>query len=82
MAMGIAAVGHAAGRRVIIKSSEQSSEKVFLNTYTLLIGRSDLTAKSDTREELNAILKLVYHRDFYPVYRCPVYRGDYTGNGN
>ena len=67
MAMGIAAVGHAAGRRVIIKSSEQSSEKVFLNTYTLLIGRSDLTAKSDTREELNALLKLVYHREFYPV---------------
>ena len=67
MAMGIAAVGHAAGRRVIVKASEVSSEKVFLNTYTLLIGRSDLTAKSDTREELNAILKLVYHRDFYPV---------------
>ena len=67
MAMGIAAVGHAAGRRVIVKASELSSEKVFLNTYTLLIGRSDLTAKSDTREELNAILKLVYHREFYPV---------------
>ena len=67
MAMGIAAVGHAAGRRVIVKASEVSSEKVFLNTYTLLIGRSDLTAKSDTREELNALLKLVYHREFYPV---------------
>ena len=67
MAMGIAAFGHAAGRRVIVKASEVSSEKVFLNTYTLLIGRSDLTAKSDTREELNAILKLVYHREFYPV---------------
>ena len=50
MAMGIAAFGHAAGRRVIVKASEVSSEKVFLNTYTLLIGRSDLTAKSLTRE--------------------------------
>ena len=67
MSLGLAAVGHAAGRRVIAKASELSSEKVFLNTYTLLIGRSDLTAKSDTREELNAILKLVYHREFYPV---------------
>ena len=40
---------------------EISSENVFLNTYTLLIGRSDLTAKSDTLEELNGILKHVYY---------------------
>ena len=67
MAMGIGAVGHCAGRRVIVKTSEVSSENIFLNTYTLLIGRSDLTAKSETREELNGILKHVYRGDFSPV---------------
>ena len=67
MAMGIGAVGHCAGRRVIVKTSDVSSENVFLNNYTLLIGRSDLTAKSDTREALNGILKQVYRNDFYPV---------------
>ena len=67
MAMGIGAIGHCAGRRVIVKTSEISSENIFLNTYTLLIGRSDLTAKSETREELNGILKHVYRGDFSPV---------------
>ena len=67
MALGIAAVGHCAGRRVIVKTSDVTKESVFLNTYTLLIGRSDLTAKSDTREELNGILSHVYHGDFYPI---------------
>ena len=68
MAMGLGAVGHCAGRRVIVKTSDKpKSENVFLNTYTILIGRSDLTAKSDTREELNGILKNVYTEGFFPI---------------
>ena len=67
MAMGLALVGYTVGRRVIVKTSELTSEVVFLNTYTLLIGRSDLTAKSDTREQLNRILQWVCHDKFYPI---------------
>ena len=67
MAMGLALVGYAVGRRVIVKTSVLTSDVVFLNTYTLLIGRSDLTAKSDTREQLNRILQFVCHEKFYPI---------------
>ena len=67
MAMGLGAIGHCAGRGVIVKTSEISSECVFLNTYTLLVGRSDLTAKSDTREQLNGILKRVYTEGYFPI---------------
>ena len=67
MAMGLGAIGHCAGRRVIVKTSEISTENFFMNNYTILIGRSDLTAKSDTREELNGILKNVYTEGFFPI---------------
>ena len=67
MAMGLALVGYTVGRRVIVKTSELTSDVVFLNTYTLLIGRSDLTAKSDTREQLNRLLHWVCHEKFYPI---------------
>ena len=67
MAMGLGAIGHCAGRRVIAKTSEISTENFFMNNYTILIGRSDLTAKSDTREALNGILKNVYTEGFFPI---------------
>ena len=66
MAMGIGALGYCAGRRILVKTDERIQHPKFLNTYTLLIGRSDVTAKSETQNELDMMLKLV-DDDFFNV---------------
>ena len=66
MAMGIGAVGFCAGRRILVKTDERINHPKFLNTYTLLIGRSDVTAKSETQNELDMMLKSV-DPDFFNV---------------